>query len=596
MRDHSIAFLKETAERLPMSDLTKPEPKTRLLSFRPPLSAHFLLVAFLVILGGAMRFWGLTFGLPFTGAHPDETMVVSIALRFGYGDLNPHFFLYPSLFFYLTSAAFAVLYASGHLLGYFPSLLAFKWQFFTDPSPFYVAARLLSAGLGTATLLFTYRLGTALAGRSAGLLAALLLAVNPLHVRNSHFATSDVPMAAFVTLALFHAVRAAQRGAARDFIRAGICYGLAASTKYPAVLFLATLLGAAFWPVRDDTPIRTRLARLCLGLFGAAVVVIVTSPFLLLDWPAALRDLRYHAATRDTGWFGDSGESAWRYHLGFSLYYGLGLPFLPVLVVSMARMVVRKDRIALLVSAGGVAYFAFMGVGRLAFSRYMVPVIPLLCVLVGTLTAWPKLREMTRNWAGRMVLVCILVLLLTLPLYRVIRQDLLFARTDARVLARNWILANIPSGAIVARIGSPFEFSWLQLPLSRASWEDAIRSTERDGSGQTGWRTAREMLATPNFPPNPNYTVVDARRLSDVIRESGLPLYVAIQEHTLENFAHVHPEDRRTLERDATLQWEIIPEQGATAVYEKHDGIFLPFARFEGVTRPGPTVRIYRLP
>jgi len=49
------------------------------------------------------------------------------------------------------------------------------------------------------------------------------------------------------------------------------------------------------------------------------------------------------------------------------------------------------------------------------------------------------------------------------------------------------------------------------------------------------------------------------------------------------------------LERDASILWEIIPEERATAVYEKHDGIFLPFAGFEWVTRPGPAIKIYRL-
>jgi len=321
----------------------------------------YFLIAALVALGGAVRLWGLTFGLPFTGAHPDETVIVSTALRFGYGDLNPHSFLYPSLFFYLTAVAYSILYAGGHIFGYFPSVLAFKWQFFTDPSPFYLAARLLSAGLGTATVFFTYRLGMALAGRSAGLLAALLLAVNPLHVRNSHFATSDVAMTAFVTLGLLYAVRAANDGTLRDFIWSGIWFGLATSTKYPALLFLTSLLSAAVWPCEKDplVPRQTRFYRLCLGLFCAAVALIFTSPFLLLDWPAAVRDIHYQSSFRSTGWFGAS-EPAWYYHLTFSLYYGIGILLLLVLVASITRLVMRRDRGALSIATGGVAYLVFM--------------------------------------------------------------------------------------------------------------------------------------------------------------------------------------------------------------------------------------------
>ncbi|HYL80676.1 MAG TPA: glycosyltransferase family 39 protein [Candidatus Acidoferrum sp.] len=581
-----------------MPDQARHEAMMPLQHFWQSPRARYILPGALVVLGGVLRVWGLTFGLPFTGAHPDETKFVSIGLGFGYGDLNPHFFGYPSLLFYLTSAAFAALYAGGHFLGCFPSLFAFKWQFFTDPSPFYVAARLLPAGLGTLTVLFAYRLGAALAGRPAGLLAALVMATNPLHVRNSHFATSDVPMAAFVTLALYHGVRASQRGALRDFLRAGICYGLAASTKYPAVLFLPALLGASLWPEgkAGQVPARVRFGRLGLGLAGAAVALILTSPYLLLDWTAAVRDVHYLSGLRGTGWFGDPGEPAWRYHLDFSLYYGLGFPLLAVLVACLTRLVARRERAALSVCAGTLAYFAFMGAGRLAFSRYMVPVIPPLCALVGTLAAWPKLREVARTRNGRLVLTCGLALVLALPLYRVIQQDWLFARADTRLVARDWILAHVPSGATLARVGSPFQFSWLEVPLSRTAWEKTIASAGPRGGGLTGWRTAREMLAAPGFPPGPSYTVLDGRRLSDVVPASGSPLYVAIQEHSLKNFADVHPEDRRTLERDAALLWEINPERGAAAVYERHDGIFLPFARFGGVTRPGPAIRIYRLP
>ncbi len=545
-----------------------------------------------------MRICGVTFGLPLTGAHPDETKIVSTALRFGYGDLNPHSFLYPSLFYYLTSAGFGMLYAGGRLWGLFSSLAAFKWQLFTDPSPFYLAARILSVGLGTITVLFTYRLGAALGGRPAGLVAALLMAANPLHVRNSHFATMDVPMTAFSTLAMLHTVRASRRGAERDFLRAGICYGLAASTKYPGVLLLPALLATAVWPEGEAVrvPASARCGRVCLALLGAGVALILTSPFLLLDWPAAIRDLRYLRSIGVTGWFGDSGEPAWRYHLDFSLYYGLGLSFLAMLVAAMTRLILRRDRAGLSVAAGGIAYFAFMGTGRLAFSRYMVPLIPILCALVATLAATPRMRGWAQTPIGRVALIGSLASVVGPPLCCAIQQDHLLAQTDTRVLARNWILANVPSGATLARVGPHFEFSWLEVPLSRTAWEGKIASATMDGGGEMGWRTAREMLADPEFPPHPNYTVVDARRLADIVREPSLPLYVAIQEHTLRNFAYVRLGDRRTLAQSATLLWQVNPEQKATAVYEMHDGIFVPFDRFDGVTRPGPAIRIYRLP
>ena len=195
-----------------------------------------------------MVVWGLGWGLPHTLAHPDETKFVSTALGFGYGDLNPHWFGYPSLFFYLSAAAFGALYAAGRLTGDFPTLFAFKLQFFLDPSPFYLATRSLSALAGIATIVVTYRLGKELAGRAAGLVAALLVAANPLHARSSHFGNTDVTMTAFTAAALLFALRAARRGRTRDFVLAGLGLGLAVSTKYPAAFFAAALPLVALAP------------------------------------------------------------------------------------------------------------------------------------------------------------------------------------------------------------------------------------------------------------------------------------------------------------------------------------------------------------
>ena len=45
-----------------------------------------------------MRFYGLHFGIPHVWARPDELAVADIAKEFLRGDLNPHFWDYPTLF------------------------------------------------------------------------------------------------------------------------------------------------------------------------------------------------------------------------------------------------------------------------------------------------------------------------------------------------------------------------------------------------------------------------------------------------------------------------------------------------------------------
>lgn len=74
-------------------------------SMRRELSADNLcifLAVVLLCLGAALRFYDLDFGLP-DNYHPDEVPKVnSIMSMYNSGDLNPRYFLHPSLLLYLS--------------------------------------------------------------------------------------------------------------------------------------------------------------------------------------------------------------------------------------------------------------------------------------------------------------------------------------------------------------------------------------------------------------------------------------------------------------------------------------------------------------
>ena len=156
------------------------------------------------VIAAALRLLGITFGLPAV-YNPDEIAIMSRALAFAKGDLNPHNFLYPTFYFYVLFAWVGASFVVTWLLGIVPSLAAFQAQFFTDPTNIYLAGRLLGVTCGVATVLLTYALGARLAGahagRAAGLAAALFLAVSPTNVRDSHYVKHDVPVTLTVVIA-----------------------------------------------------------------------------------------------------------------------------------------------------------------------------------------------------------------------------------------------------------------------------------------------------------------------------------------------------------------------------------------------------------
>ena len=148
-----------------------------------------------------------------------------------------------------------------------------------------------SALLGTASVALLAGIGTILFGRRTGLIAALLLAVSFLHVRDSHYGVSDVPSVALLLLALYFDARLLRQPALRWYVLAGLAGGLATSTKYNMGFFVAPLL-AARWPARrllesgryGGAPSLCRfLAALGLAGLSSLVGYLIGTPYTVLD-------------------------------------------------------------------------------------------------------------------------------------------------------------------------------------------------------------------------------------------------------------------------------------------------------------------------
>ena len=143
------------------------------------------------------------------------------------GDFNPHFFDYPGLYFYVQLGVAVLRFLAGRDASASGASLDQ-----VDTPDFYLWGRAVTAILGTLTVLLVYRIGMRWGARHAAL-AAGLMAVMPLHVRESHYVLTDVPVTFFVTLTLLLTLGAHERERAPSFAWAGAAAGLAAATKYP---------------------------------------------------------------------------------------------------------------------------------------------------------------------------------------------------------------------------------------------------------------------------------------------------------------------------------------------------------------------------
>src|SRR2546428_606111 len=144
-----------------------------------------------MIIGAALRLWGLQFGLPHPFARPDEEVVVDLALGV-LKDPNPRFFDWGTLFTYVTAAVYAAVFTLERVTGG-PITDAGVARTAFEPLLILIP-RALSAAAGIGTIAVLFAVARELFSRRAALLAALFLAVAFLHVRDSHFGVADVPM------------------------------------------------------------------------------------------------------------------------------------------------------------------------------------------------------------------------------------------------------------------------------------------------------------------------------------------------------------------------------------------------------------------
>lgn len=211
-------------------------------------SRAFWIVAGLTLLGAVLRF--ATLGVQ--AYHHDEIVTASRVLRVGFGHA-------------MDAVGFS---ESAPPLYY---ALAWIWTQFAGTGEW--GLRSLSAAAGVATIPVAYLVGRELRGARAGVVAAALVAVNPMLLWYSQEARAYALLGLFCALSLLYCVRALQADrddeGRRDFVLWGVFSALALATHYFAVFpLLAEILLLA----------RRRGGAILRGLWIVALAAALLAP------------------------------------------------------------------------------------------------------------------------------------------------------------------------------------------------------------------------------------------------------------------------------------------------------------------------------
>ncbi len=426
----------------------------------------------------ALRLWHLGWGLP--DLYEEATPLFRAWGFWHWGgqglDLNPHFFNYPALSFLVQFVLQAVHYGAGFVLGAYPDAGAFQAAWASDLSRFVLIGRLPGIFCDAGTVVISGLLAGRLVSRRAGVVTAIMVAVNPLHIRLSQMIAVDSMLAFFCSAAILIMLDVAQSGGMRRALSAGLLVGLAASTKYTGAVLLAPLVVATVMGLRKDGP-RTAGALTTTVLSPvllACGVFVILNPFVLLDTSSFLRDFGFEQTHMAAGHFGvPTDESTPLYYIVDALPTTMGWPALVLGIAGLAWAVRHGDRRWIVVALGFGALLVVPMFWAMRAERYMLPALPGLMLLfaAGLERFYPARKraedtEAARTWAIPAALVLAIASFVQ-PVLATARYHASMLEPDTRAGASAWITRNLPRGSaiVLTPAGVNVDSSYIQLPI-----------------------------------------------------------------------------------------------------------------------------------
>jgi len=409
----------------------------------------------------------------------------------------------------------------------------------------------------------TARLGERLGGPGCGWVAALLLAVAPLHVRESHYGSMDAPAVFFFTAALLYALDSASSDRLRSAATGGAFTGLAAAHRYQlGIVALAYPIAEALRRPADPGGSVRRVAT--AGSTALAVFLVLT-PQVIFHFQATWNDVA-GAMGQVYGWKGPRSLTA------FELFpLAMGALTCILATAGIAVSLRRGWRATLPVLVIGALYALSVFQSQRVFARYTLPLLPLIAAFASA--AICAIATLLPGRAAAVGLALIVGVAAAGPARRSVEIDVLLGRDDTRWLSRAWLSENLPDDAKVSVAGGIF-YTMSALPGTGGSHShDSPPDPSLDVQGANG-RTPPETLSG-------RYLVT--------MEHPGLPMFGLVPDD-LERFLHSRAEllveFRGTDLRD-----------GATlGTYDPTDANYLPLAGFTAVQRPGPNIQIWKVP
>jgi hypothetical protein len=439
----------------------------------------------------SVRLVGINYGLPYV-FYPDEALLVNHAVAFGTGDLNPHSFIYPSLYMYVLFIVYGMTYVGGRLLGAFSSIDDFIHLFFTDVTIFYLPGRLIAAVSGVVSVWMVYKLGRRAYNSQVGMISAAILSFSVLHVNYSHFVKTHVPAGLFVIATIWFAWSIYQAQSEwRRYCIAGAIAGLGASTIYHAGFALISIVVAHLLTNRRD--IRLLDTRLLGAAVSSFVAFVLTTPFALLDWRTFVNELTSTGAA-----YSADVSVRGTFYPFTSLLSGFGQPLGTVALLGLGYALVRRRPADLILASQPMFVGLFLMLFRAKEAHHMLVAFPAISILAASLVMDTIALILRRRLSLQaMAAAAVTGFLVIAPALKSFKASYRLSLPDTRLLSKAWIEENIPAGSKIVMDSGKYYLGVFGPPLNLSRWtlEQLINRGEASNSGNLARRDGTRRIA-----------------------------------------------------------------------------------------------------
>lgn len=407
------------------------------------------------------------------------------------GDFSPHDYKYGSFIFYLHALPHFpisfinyskevvrdIFFPTDHLRHF----ISFQ-QFIENLGPpmqrdmvIFWIQRAMTALLGGSNVLIIYFIVKKLFNKNAALLSAFLLAIMPLHVRESHYMVPDTPMVFFLSLAILFMVNLFQSGKWKWYILSGIMIGFSSTFKYFPLAMLAypfavildkqknlkwlikIFVGLSFIPIgafigvpylflrsEDRIFFYQEMTGYVFSYYGTSITTYLTSliAFLLSCGKTTLPSLDTLLPTRFTP-----------YYLALIFFKGLGpipsiISLLGMLVafIKSPRVFIFLVIIPLFVLIYNSCYV------HAIYERQADPLLPFLAIFIGIFLSylWDFLKQNNLPFK-RVAFIILLAVIVYYPLTQSFSSSWACGQEHIYTLSSKWISENIPENSTIAK-------------------------------------------------------------------------------------------------------------------------------------------------